>query len=107
MSNSISVGSLLSTLTTGFKETEGAIIAAVASFSVSELIKLAIEEIQKLNEALSHFINNLKAGMVWGEAMASMLTEVWNGVKSTLAELATDFVDAVGKVFQSVGLIAA
>lgn len=102
-----SAGALLSTLTNGFVASEGAIISAVASFSISELFKLALEEVQQLNASLSHFVANLRAGVSWGSAMASMLTEVWNNTKSDLAQLATDFVDAVGKVFQSVGLIPA
>lgn len=103
----VSVSSLLGELTSGFTAAEGAIISSVASFSASELLKLALEEIQQLKASLSHFIGNLKAGVSWGQAMADMLTEVWNNTKSDLAALATDFVDAVGKVFQSVGLIAA
>lgn len=105
--NSVSVSALLGTLTSGFEAAEGAIISAVASFSVSELLKLVIEEVQKIRDSLGHFITNLRAGMGWGEALANLLTEVWNGVRSTLSDLATDFVEAVGKVFESVGLIGA
>lgn len=105
--DTVSVAALLSTLTSGFDAAEGSIISAVASFSAAELMKLALEEVQQVRAALGHFITNLKSGMAWGEAMASMLTEVWNDTKSDLAQLATDFVDAVGKVFQSVGLISA
>lgn len=102
----VSTSDLLSTLTNGFQATEGAIISAVASFSVSELMKLVIDEVKMLRTSLGHFIDNLRAGKSWGESMADMLTEVWNGVKSELAQLATDFVDAVGKVFESVGLVS-
>jgi hypothetical protein len=103
----VAAGDLLSALTTGFHATEAAIISSVASFSISELFKLVTEELTQLRDSLHHFVTNLRAGMSWGEAMASMLTEVWNNTKSDLAMLATDFVEAVGKVFQNVGLIPA
>ena len=60
-----------------------------------------------MNESLSHFVANLRAGRTWGDAMSALLTEVWNGVKSELAQLATDIVEAVGKLFQNVGLLPA
>ena len=102
----LSTGTLLSMLTTGFSAAEGAVISAVASFSASELVKLAEAEVAQISASLKSFIASLKGGTSWGEAMANMLTEVWNDTKSDLAALATDFVDAVGKVFQSVGLLA-
>lgn len=100
-----SVSSVLSTLTTGFEAAEGAIITGVASWFGTELLALTVEAINQIWTSLNHFIANLKSGAAWGAAMASMLTELWNDVKSDLADLATNFVDAVGKVFQSVGLI--
>lgn len=102
-----SASAILSTLTTGFNAAEASIISSVASFGVVELIKLGQEELQQCWQALQHFITNMRGGMAWGEAMASMLTEVWNDTKSDLAGLATDLVEAVGKVFQNVGLLPA
>lgn len=109
MSNAgtLSTSTILSTLTKDFQPIEGAIISGVAGFFVPELLKLGEEELANVYNGLKHFVNNLKSGMSWGEAMASMLTEVWNDEKSDLAGFATDFVDAVGKVLQSVGIVAA
>lgn len=98
---------VLGVLTKGWDQSEGAIIAAVSSWSINELIKLGLEEVTNCWRALKHFINNIRNGMSWGEAMANMLTEVWNDAKHELANLATDFVEAVGKVFENVGLIPA
>lgn len=102
-----SASNVLGTLTQGFTATESAIISAVASIGIEELIKLATAELTTIWRSLQHFVANLRAGMAWGAAQASMLTEVWNGTKSALADLATDFVNAVGKVFENAGLIAA
>lgn len=96
---------VLGILTHGWGETEAAIISSVSAWSIHELVKLGTEELQKCWEALTHFVARIRSGMSWGEAMADMLTEVWNGTKSVLADLATDFVEAVGKVFQNVGLL--
>lgn len=107
LAGSVSVSALLGTLTAELAPAEGAIVASIAGFSASELLKLALEEIQQISASIRHFIANLRAGRTWGEAMASMLTEVWNDTQSDLAGLATDFVEAVGRVFESVGLIPA
>lgn len=97
---------ILGTLTQGFNAAESAIISAIASIGISELIKLAKAELTTIWKSLTHFVSNLRAGMAWGAAQASMLTEVWNGTKSALADLATDFVNAVGKVFENAGLLS-
>lgn len=101
-----SASDVLGTLTQGFNAAESAIISAIASIGISELIKLAKAELTTIWQSLKHFVANLRAGMAWGAAQASMLTEVWNGTKSALADLATDFVNAVGKVFENAGLLA-
>lgn len=106
-STGVSISGILGTLTTDFSAAEGAIITGVSGWFGTELLKLVPESLQQISASLNHFIAKLKAGITWGSAMASMLTEVWNDVQSDLAQLATDFVEAVGKVFQSVGLVAA
>jgi hypothetical protein len=105
--DSVSVSALLSTLTDGFHGLATSLISSAASFFGSELLKLGIEEIQNIAASLKHFIGNLTTGMGWGEAMANMLTELWNETKSALAQLVTDFVNAVGKLFQNAGLVPA
>lgn len=107
LQSSTSVSSILSILTSGWDVAESAIISGVASWFGSEFLKLGLEAIQQISTSLSHFWENISNGASWGSAMASMLTEVWNGVKSDLATLATDFVEAVGKVLQNVGLLPA
>lgn len=102
-----SAPTVLGTLTQGFSATESAIISSIASIGIAELAKLAVSELTTIWRSLQHFVSNLRAGMAWGAAQASMLTEVWNGTKSALADLATDFVNAVGKVFENAGLLAA
>lgn len=104
-SNSIS--SVLGILTSGFGAAEGAIVTGVASWFGTDLLKFTAIEVTQIWTGLNHFVANLRAGKTWGEAMASMLTEIWNDEQSDAAALATDFVDAVGKVFQTVGLISA
>lgn len=101
------IAQALGILTTGWSSTEAAIITGVSGWSFSELIKLGTEELQQCWQALTAFVAKVRAGVAWGTAMASMLTEVWNDTKSDLAQLATDFVEAVGKVFQNVGLLPA
>jgi len=101
-----SASTVLGTLTQGFNAAESAIISSIVSIGITELVKLGMEELQTVWESLKHFVANLRAGMAWGAAQASMLTEVWNGTKSALADLATDFVNAVGKVFENAGLLA-
>ena len=104
---SASPSSALPILTYGWQAAESAIISGVSAWFGSEMLKLGMEEIQQIAASLSHFWNNIRDGKSWGEAMASLLTEVWNGVKSELAQLATDFVEAVGKVLQNAGLLPA
>lgn len=101
-----SASTVLGTLTQGFNAAESAIISSIVSIGITELVKLGMEELKTVWESLKHFVANLRAGMAWGAAQASMLTEVWNGTKSALADLATDFVNAVGKVFENAGLLA-
>lgn len=103
--NTVSISALLGALTSGFNATEAAVISAVASFSATNLVKLAIEELQQVSTSLKTFVSSLRNGMSWGEAMANMLTTVWNNTKTELAQLATDFVEAVGKVFENAGLL--
>ena len=102
-----SASDVLGTLTQGFNAAESAIISSVASIGIAELVKLGTEELTQIWRSLQHFVANLRTGMEWGAAQASLLTEVWNNTKSDLADLATDFVNAVGKVFMNAGLIAA
>lgn len=98
---------VLSILTSGWQATETAIVAAVSNFSITELVKLGTAELTQCWQALKTFVANMRAGMTWGAAMAGMLTQVWNDTKSELAQLATDFVELVGTVFQNAGLLAA
>lgn len=104
---SLSVSTILSTITKDFNASEGSIVAGVTSWFGPRLLELGLTEIELIGTSIKHFIGNLKAGMSWGAAMASLLTEVWNGTKSALADFATEVVEAIGNVFQSVGLIPA
>lgn len=96
---------IITQLTSGMDTVYHNAVTAVASWGLTELVKLTVDEVNRINASIQHFIANLKNGVTWGAAMASLLTEVWNGVKSELAMLATDFVEAVGKLLQSTGLL--
>lgn len=99
--------SIVVLLTSGLDTAYHAVITTVATWGLAELVKLGAQALSQINTSIHHFVSNLKKGYSWGQAMAGMLTEVWNGVKSDLAMLATDFVEAVGKLLQGAGLIAA
>lgn len=102
-----SAASIVLSLTAGLDTLYHSAITTVASWGLTELVKLTAVEIEKVNASIQHFVINLKKGISWGSAMSSLLTEVWNGVQSTVAMLATDFVEAVGKLLQSTGLLPA
>lgn len=96
---------IVTSLTSGLDTLYHSAVTTVASWGLVELVKLTAVEIAKVNESIQHFVANIQKGVGWGSAMSSLLTEVWNGVQSTVAMLATDFVEAVGKLLQSTGLV--
>lgn len=98
--------SLITSLTSGVASLYHSTITTVASWGLAELVKLSVQELAQVNTSIQHFVANIEKGIGWGAAMSSLLTEVWNGVKSTVAMLATDFVEAVGKLLQSTGLVS-
>lgn len=100
-----SAANIVLSLTSNLDTLYHSAITTVASWGLQELVKLTVAEISKVNASIQHFVTNLKAGVTWGSAMSSLLTEVWNGVQSTVAMLATDFVEAVGKLLQSTGIL--
>lgn len=101
-----SAATLVTALTAGLSTAYHAVITTVATWSLSELLKLGAAAAVQINASLKHFIAKLQSGVSWGSAMSSLLTEVWNGVKSDLQQFASDFVEAVGKLLDSAGLIS-
>ncbi len=104
-SSILSVSSIITTVTEKFDDIESNIIVTVLAWFKPELVKLGIAEIAAIGASLKHFLDKLRAGIEWGTAMAGMLTELWNGTVDNLRMLVTDIVEAVGKMFEKVGLV--
>lgn len=105
--NSTSVTAILASFTTGIEAEIVPIVTSVLAWFGPKLLTLTMQVIDQIAAGVKHLVANLRAGMAWGAAVASMLTEVWNEVQSDMSAFATDIAEAIAKVLQNVGLVPA